>query len=188
MIRRVTRRDVANPSHYRGGKKMPLVIQASDIALDDLQPERRVDQPCQFVGEIQRVWESDDGGSTNLLIEAVEASDSSQVGCVHVEVLRHSAATAEKDRHVRRRLLRFSQAFGLLSAEQIQSSATVEPAFSAALGEKAVLSLSRRRYRDDDGRALSSLQVGFLDVWALDDPTGPDRSEWTTSGRDDVEV
>lgn len=48
----------------------------------------------------------------------------------------------------------------------------------AAVGREAVVGLCRRRYVDDDGKASSSLQIGFLDVWRVDDPEGPDWSTW----------
>lgn len=167
---------------------MPLLVQTSDITLDDLQPEVRIDRPCTIVGEIDRVWEAEDGESTNLLIKAAEASDKTQIGRVHVEVLRHSAATEEKSRHVRRRLLRFALALGLVSMEQISSKLPIESDFEEVVGQKAVFAINRRKYRDDDGKMLSSLQVGFLEVWALDDPDGPDRSAWKEGGFDTIEA
>lgn len=163
-------------------------IQTSDIELKDLQPDQRIDRPCTVVGEIKLVWEADDGESTNLLIEAIEASDTTQVGRVHVEVLRHSAATEEKNRHVRRRLLRFCLALGLISAEHISGNMPIELDFENVLGQKAVFGIGRRKYRDDEGKMLSSLRVGFLEVWALSDSDGPDRSTWKEGGFDTVEV
>lgn len=142
---------------------MPLLVQSSDITMADLQPDLRIDRPCTIVGEIERVWEADDHESTNMLVKAVEASDATQVGRVHVEVLRHSAATEEKNRHVRHRLLRFSLALGLASPEHIAANSPIEPDFEKVLGQKAVFAINRRKYRHDDGKMLSSLQVGFLD-------------------------
>lgn len=100
---------------------MSVLVGTADIQLAELRPDRRVDTPCQFVGVVRRVWEVEEGDATNLLVGVREASDSSQLGRVHVETLRHSGGTPAKDRHVRRRLLRFAEAFGLISDTDVEA-------------------------------------------------------------------
>lgn len=165
---------------------MGVLVRTADIKAVDLQPDRRVDCACQFLAEIIRVWEGDEGEVTNLLLDVTEASDASQVGRVHVETLRHSALTAEKDFHVRRRLVRFADVFGLLTAQQLESGEPVTIDFDAAVGSEAVFSVIRRRFKDDDGKACSAIQVGFLDIWTVDDPAGPDRSAWYHANVDEA--
>jgi hypothetical protein len=166
---------------------MSVRVSVKGIQVEDLRPDRRVDRPCEFVGTVQKVWEVDDGDATNLLIVVNEASDATQVGRIHVETLHHSpAATSEKDRHLRRRVLRVGCALDLVTAQQVESGEPVTIDFDAAVGREAVFAVNRRRYRDDDGKMLSTIQVGFLDIWSVNDADGPDRSAWPQAGADEA--
>ena len=141
---------------------MPISFSTAGLNAEDFAAKPRVSEPC--FARVRVAEEKVKEEKQLLVLEVLAATVVDQVGRVHPEFLNlPTGNNADTDRQLCRRLGGFALALGLTTLEKI-ASGQVDIDFADAVGKEAIVEFVKR---------TQGIQVSFLGIWALGDPTAP---------------